>query len=107
MIVHLVLFRLRPGVERDDRRLVAAVAAMEHLPASIPLIRSWQHGFNLTADAEAWDYGLRAEFADETDLHEYFDHPAHLPVVGQWQEIAELAFADFQSERRTPEERKP
>jgi hypothetical protein len=43
-------------------------------------------------------YGLRAGFENETDLHAYFDHPARLPVVGQWQEIAELAFADFQSE---------
>jgi hypothetical protein len=98
MIVHLVLFRLKPGVGRDDRRLAALAEAMKELPAKIPCIRSWQHGFNLTADAEAWDYGLRAGFDSEVDLHAYFDHPAHLPVVGQWQEIAELAFADFQSE---------
>ena len=26
----------------------------------MPSIRGWEHGFNLTADAQAWDYGLRA-----------------------------------------------
>jgi hypothetical protein len=98
VITHLVLFRLRPGVARDDRRVAAVVDAMGELPRRIPFIKSWQHGFNLTADAQAWDYALRAEFASEADLHSYFEHPAHLPVVGQWQEIAELAFADLQSE---------
>ena len=102
MITHLVLFRLKPGVARSDGRVAAAVEAMHRLPEQIPVIRSWQHGFNVTADAEAWDYALRADFAGESELHAYFDHPAHLPVVGQWQEIAELAFADLQSEQPPP-----
>lgn len=98
MIVHLVLFRLKAGVGRDDPRLAAAVQGLRSLPERISLIRAWEHGPNRTADAEAWDYGLRAGVDNEIDLHAYFDHPAHLPVVGQWQEIAELSFADFQSE---------
>jgi hypothetical protein len=95
MIAHLVLFKLKPGVARADARLEAAVAAMDELPRSIPAIQAWEHGPNLTEDAEAWDYGLRATFAGEAELHGYFEHPAHLPVLERWNEIATLAFADF------------
>jgi len=95
MIAHLVLFKLKPGVARDDARVAAAAAAMNELPRKIPAIKTWQHGFNLTADAAAWDYGLHSAFAGEVELHGYFEHPAHLPVLEQWNEIATLAFTDF------------
>jgi hypothetical protein len=95
MIAHLVLFKFKPGVAGNDPRLPDIVAAMDMLPRHIPLIRGWEHGANLTADSEAWDYGLRASFDSEADLHAYFEHPAHLPVVERWSEIASLAFADF------------
>ncbi|WP_126445439.1 Dabb family protein [Sulfuricystis multivorans] len=95
MITHLVLFKLKPGIAPSDPRFAAVQAAMAALPGKISVIRSWQHGVNLTPDAEAWDYGLIATFECEADLHAYFDHPAHLPVVAQWNEIATLAFADL------------
>lgn len=91
----MVLFRLKPGVARDDPRLTRVTAAMAGLPAQVPQIRTWEHGFNLTPDAQAWDYALRAQFDGEADLHAYFDHPAHLPVLEQWDAISELAFCDI------------
>ncbi|HEX8989081.1 MAG TPA: Dabb family protein [Rhodocyclaceae bacterium] len=95
MIVHLVLFKLKPGIAADDARLEAIVADMDALPRRIPLIRAWEFGANLTGDAQAWDYGLRAAFDNEGDLHAYFEHPAHLPLLQAWDEIASLAFVDF------------
>ena len=96
MIAHLVLFRLRPGVAGDDPRLRAVAAAMDRLPGLIPQIRSWEHGPNRTPDAQAWDWALRALFDDEAALHAYFEHPAHLPVLGQWEALADLAFCDIE-----------
>lgn len=95
MIAHLVLFRLKPGVGRDDPRLARLAAAMAELPGRIAAIGCWEHGFNTTPDTQAWDYGLRASFADRGALESYFDHPDHLPVVKAWEEVADLAFADF------------
>ena len=95
MIVHLVLFRFKAGVTRQDERVARVVKAMAELPAQIPLIRSWHHGFNRAEDAQAWDYGLQAVFNSEADLQAYFDHPAHLPVVDAWDEIAVLGYTDF------------
>lgn len=98
MIAHLVLFRLKPGVRREDPRVRRWVAAMVALPGSIGSIRGWEHGWNETADEqawEAWDYGLRALFDDREALEAYFAHPAHQPLLAQWEEIGELAFCDF------------
>ena len=95
MIVHVVLFKFKPGVARGDARLDAIVKAMDALPGQIPLIRSWHHGFNITQDSLAWDYGLEAVFNSEADLKEYFEHPAHLPVVEAWDKVATLSFSDF------------
>lgn len=96
MIVHLVLFKLKPGVPIDDPRVMALRKAMDALSHEIPLIRSWHHGANVTDDPLAWDYGLQAVFNSREDLVAYFDHPAHLPVVKLWDEIAELRFADIE-----------
>jgi hypothetical protein len=95
MIAHLVLFKFKPGIARDDARVQAVAREMTALPSRMPSIRGWEHGFNLTADAQAWDYGLRALFESEAELHAYFEHPAHLPVLAQWEAIADLAFCDF------------
>ncbi len=95
MITHLVLFKLKPGIAPDDPRVAAVERMMAELPRQIPVIRGWEYGRNLTPDPEAWDFGLLARFASEADLHAYFDHPAHLPVVALWSEIASLAFVDL------------
>jgi hypothetical protein len=95
VIVHLVLFKRKPGIAADDPRVATVHAAMAALPGQIPVIRLWEHGANLTPDALAWDYGLRAGFDSKADLHAYFEHPAHQPVLAQWAAIADLAFVDF------------
>lgn len=83
-------------MQREDPRVARVVSAMGRLPGRIGFIRGWESGWNLVADAQAWDYGLRAAFEDRAALEAYFDHPEHLPVLAQWEEIAELAFCDFE-----------
>ncbi len=97
MITHLVLFRLKPGVAADDPRIIRLQAAMAALPKRIASIRQWEFGANTTTDAQAWDFGLRAGFDTQEALFAYFDHLAHTPVLEQWNDVAELAFADFQT----------
>jgi len=95
MIAHLVLFKFKGGIAVGDERVERVVAGMRELPARIPLIRTWEHGFNVTPDAQAWDYGLRATFASAVDLDAYFEHAAHVLVLRQWEEISDLVFCDF------------
>ena len=96
MISHLVLFKFKAGIAVGDERVERVVAGMRQLPERIPLIRTWEHGFNMTPDAQAWDYGLRATFSNPADLHAYFEHAEHVLVLSQWEEIGDLIFCDFQ-----------
>ena len=96
MITHLVLFRLKPGIAPDDARVVRLQTEMAALPGRITSLRRWEFGANTTADPEAWDFGLHAGFDTHDALLAYFDDPAHLPVLERWNEVAELAFADFE-----------
>lgn len=96
MIAHLVLFKFKAGIAAGDERVDRVVAGMRELPARIPLIRTWEHGLNMTPDAQAWDYGLRATFTSTSDLHAYFEHAAHVLALQQWEEVSELVFCDFQ-----------
>ncbi len=97
MIVHLVLFRFKPGITRGDPRVGRVASSMDDLPVRIGTIRAWEHGFNEVSDPQAWDYGLRAVFDNRRDLEDYFAHPDHLPVLAAWEELADLAFADFEA----------
>lgn len=95
MITHVVLLRLRPGLDVNSEVAQEAHRAMLALPGKIAQIRDLQCGFNLTPDVQAWDYVLIAHFDSEPQMLEYFEHPAHLAVVAQWEPIAELAFGDL------------
>jgi len=99
LILHLVLFRMKPGVGADDPRLARVIQAMDALPGKISDIGLWQHGRHLVPgginDPQAWDYGLLAGFADEVTLLAYFEHPDHGPIVAAWEEIAELVYCDL------------
>lgn len=95
MIAHLVLFRIKPGIARDDPRFAPLQSEMGRLPEAIGSIRGWEFGANETEDAEAWDFGLRALFDTHEGLLGYFDHPDHLRLLARWNELTELAFADF------------
>jgi len=95
VITHVVLFKLLPGISPESRAALEFHAAMLDLPRQIPLIRVWRCGFNTMADAQAADYVLVAEFADQDDLFAYFEHPAHLAVLAQLEGLAELLFGDI------------
>jgi hypothetical protein len=95
VIAHLVLFKFKAGVDRNDDRTGRVVVAMQRLPGCIAQIRAWEHGYNETPDALAWDYGLRATFDHRDDMLAYFEHPDHMAVLQQWEEIADLVFCDF------------
>jgi len=95
MISHVVLFKFLPGVSVESEAIQAFHAAMQELPGRIDLIRGWRCGFNETADAEAADYVLVAEFEDQAALYAYFEHPAHVAVLKSLEGLATLVFGDI------------
>ncbi len=92
---HLVLFKLKPGVEKSDERFKKAVALLEELPREIPQIIDFRAGENFSDRPVACDFGLMVLLANEKSLQLYLDHPAHKAVAAAWKEIAEWNIADF------------
>jgi hypothetical protein len=92
---HLVLFKLKPGISKEDNRFIKAVKLLELLPGEIPLIRDFRAGSNFSTRPVAFDYGLLVVVPDEKSLGEYLEHPAHKAAADAWREIADWNIADF------------
>jgi hypothetical protein len=82
MIVHLVLFRVRPELVDDERDALAA--ALARATREIPSIRRARVGSRVTLGRAyeqlmATDYSFAAilEFDDRDGLESYLDHPVH------------------------------
>jgi hypothetical protein len=95
MIRHLVLFKLNEGVDREDPRVTAGVAAFEGLGAQIPELHIWECAWNISERPVAYDYAINSAVADRDALQRYLDHPAHQAGVALWREFATWVVADY------------
>ena len=94
---HLVLFKLKPGISKEDDRFKKAVAMLDLLPKQIPGIQDFRAGVNFSQRPVAVDYGLMVILQDEKGLYEYLEHPAHKAAAAAWREIADWNIADFKA----------
>jgi hypothetical protein len=84
MIAHVVLFRPKATLSEMDRR--SLITALQKAVEGIPSIRRTTIGKRIllnrpgyeTQMAEHYEYSAILEFASESDLRAYLDHPAHL-----------------------------
>jgi hypothetical protein len=96
MIRHLVLFKLKPGVTRDDPRVAKWMELSAALPSQIPQIVDWEGGWNVTDRPIAYDFGQNSSFASREDLAAYLPHPAHQAMVAVAREVADWVLADYE-----------
>ncbi len=95
-VTHLVLFKLKPGVLKNDARYIKAVSVLNDLPKKIPYISDWSAGENFSTRPIAVDFGLHVVFDSKKDLQNYLVHPAHVEASNLWKEIADWTIADFE-----------
>ena len=89
MIAHLVLFRLKPGLDAQARDTLAD--ALTNAARDIPSIRHARVGSRVTT-GRSYEQLMRAdypfaailEFDDVTGLHAYLDHPVHEQLAQQF-----------------------
>ncbi len=98
MIRHLVLFKLKPGVTRDDPRVKRWMELSEGLPSQIPQIVGWESGWNVTDRPIAYDFGQNSTFRSRADLGIYVTHPAHQAMVAVAREVADWVLVDYEFE---------
>lgn len=79
MIKHIVLFKLKNTVSRDEKNrvMIGFKAAIESLPAKISVIRKIEVGLNMNPE-ESYDIALYSEFDSLEDVNQYANHPDHV-----------------------------
>jgi hypothetical protein len=105
MITHVVLFRVRADLSRDERD--ALLEAFEHAVREIPTVRgvfagrrvSFGAGYERPA-SESLDYLIAIEFDDLGGLQHYLQHPAHANLGERFnQACAAATIYDFSATR--------
>ncbi len=90
MVKHIVLFKLKD--EAPEAQKLEAMnrfkAAIEALPARIPVIRKVEVGLNINP-GETWSIGLYSEFDSLEDVKSYAVHPDHVAAGKLLAEVKE------------------
>jgi hypothetical protein len=95
MMRHIVLFRRKPGVAKDEAREKALTDRMAALGPDIPAIQRWRFHANELQRPICWDYVLEAEVADANALNDYLFHPLHQALVADLKPYFEWVAADY------------
>lgn len=75
MIQHVVLVNFRTGVPHDVRQECAR--RLRDLEHTVPGLKAWRVGLNVTTADRAWDMGLTAEFENLEQVAAYRNHGSH------------------------------
>ncbi len=95
MLRHIVLFRRRQEVPKDEALEAALVARMAALGTEIPVINHWTVAANELVRPICWDYVLESEVADAEALNAYLFHPLHQALVADLKPYFEWAAVDY------------
>jgi hypothetical protein len=102
MVAHVVLFRPKADLSRDQQR--AFIAALEHALSTIPQITRARVGRRVTLgrdydaqNAQSFPFAAIIEFEDVEGLRGYLEHPAHEMLGAQFYVTSEAAMVfDFE-----------
>ncbi len=101
MIAHVVLFRPKPELSANQQ--AALVDALEQALCNIPLIKRAHLGRRVVLgrlydaqNSQQFPFAAILEFANQSDLLEYLEHPAHQALGEQFYSASEAALVfDF------------
>ena len=94
MIRHIVLFKLKPGIRREDPRVAAAEEAALQVGSRVASLRSWYAGRNISPRPVAYDFVVIGLVDDDAALEAYMTDPFHLSAIERWREISDWVVAD-------------
>lgn len=95
MMRHIVLFRRKADVEKNETLEQALAERMAALGPQIPAIQKWAFAANELQRPICWDYVLESEVADAQALDAYLFHPLHQALVADLKPYFEWAAADY------------
>ena len=95
MLRHIVMFRRRADIPRNDALESALAQRMAALGAQIPVITAWIFRKNELERPICWDYVLQAEVAHAQGLNDYIFHPLHQALVADLKGYFDWAAVDY------------
>lgn len=96
MINHIVLLKLKPGIDRDDARVLDAISTLIAVRSHVQGIERWEYGWNFTQRPIAYDFALDSTFRSRADLDAYGPHPAHQAAIVRLREVMDWVLCDFE-----------
>lgn len=97
MIKHIVMWKLKPGIELDDPRIEEAAAALRALKGVVPGLVDLHFGVDFSHKGFSYDMGLTSTLESREALEGYQVHPAHVAAAGLIVELtADKALVDFE-----------
>ncbi|KAF1049376.1 Dabb family protein [Xylophilus sp.] len=94
-IRHVVLFRRKPDVPKNEALEKSLADRMTALGAQIPAIRAWLVAANELVRPISWDYVLESEVDDAKALDAYLFHPLHQALIADLKPYFEWAAVDY------------
>ena len=96
MLHHIVLLKLKPGLQREDPRVREAIDALLSLRGQIPGIERWEHGWNFNVRPIAYDFALDSTFTTRESFDAYGPHPLHQAAAVKLREVMDWVLCDFE-----------
>jgi len=95
MIRHIVMFRRKVDVQKDNELESALVQRMIDLGEQINFIRHWRVAANEVSRPICWDYVLESEVDDLPSLEKYLCHPVHQALISDLKPYFEWVVVDY------------
>lgn len=95
MIRHIVLFKLKDGLTREDPRVQAVSSALAALGPTLRPVLNWETHWCFGSRPVSHDFALVCDVADEAGLEAYQTDPAHQKVAAELREMYTLSVGDF------------
>lgn len=95
MMRHIVMFRRRPGVDKQVELEASLIARMQQLDREIDFVRDWRVSANELDRPICWDYVLESTFDDAQAVNRYLSHPAHQALVTDLKPYFEWVAVDY------------
>lgn len=95
MMKHIVMFRRRPEVAKQETLERSLIARMRTLAREIDFVRGWRVSANELDRPICWDYVLESTFDDADAVARYLPHPAHQALVADLKQYFEWVAVDY------------
>ncbi|WP_340375299.1 Dabb family protein [Streptomyces sp. SS7] len=95
MITHIVLFKLKDGVDRRAPSVLEAEKLAREVGRHVPELLSWRVGWNCVARDISYDFAAVGVLPDLAGLENYQKNAFHQQSVERWREISDWVVVDL------------